>query len=160
MLVDDKEVQTHVQAQATSATQAVVTTKHGVGVIIIRDDEKVLLGQRKGSHGAGSWGFPGGHPEADETLIQCAQRETLEETGLQLTSLSHSCITRDTFAETGVEYITHFIVAKYAGGIVEVKEPHKCEQWCWLSWSEVCALGESLFKPIQSLLKLNFLSSV
>ncbi len=32
----------------------------GVGVLILRDG-KVLLGRRKGSHGAGCWSAPGGH---------------------------------------------------------------------------------------------------
>ncbi|WP_134596929.1 NUDIX domain-containing protein, partial [Pseudomonas aeruginosa] len=34
----------------------------GVGVLILRDG-KVLLGRRKGSHGAGCWSAPGGHLE-------------------------------------------------------------------------------------------------
>lgn len=33
---------------------------------------------------AGLWCFPGGSMELGETLVDCAVRETLEETGLQL----------------------------------------------------------------------------
>ena len=33
---------------------------------------------------AGAWCFPGGSLELGETLVQCAVRETLEETGLRL----------------------------------------------------------------------------
>ena len=32
----------------------------GIGVMILKD-RNVLLGQRKGSHGAGDYAFPGGH---------------------------------------------------------------------------------------------------
>jgi len=55
----------------------------GVGVIIMRGD-KVLLGKRKGSHGSDSWSFPGGHLEMYESFFDCAERETMEETGLKI----------------------------------------------------------------------------
>ena len=37
----------------------------GIGVII-RKDNKILLGKRKNAHGEGSWCFPGGHLEFNE----------------------------------------------------------------------------------------------
>ena len=57
--------------------------KVGLGVCIVKDN-KVLLGKRKGSHGAGTWSFPGGHLEFQETWEKCAKREVLEETGLKI----------------------------------------------------------------------------
>jgi len=59
----------------------------GVGVIIVRQG-LVLLGQRKGSHGSGSWAVPGGHLEFGETVENCARRETLEETGILLGNIA------------------------------------------------------------------------
>ena len=55
----------------------------GVGVIVLRNG-LVLLGERIGSHGSGTWALPGGHLEFGETVEQCAAREVLEETGLKL----------------------------------------------------------------------------
>lgn len=59
----------------------------GVGVIGERAD-KILLGLRKGSHGAFTWSPPGGHLEFAEAVEECAKRELLEETGLKATSVS------------------------------------------------------------------------
>jgi ADP-ribose pyrophosphatase YjhB (NUDIX family) len=48
----------------------------------ITDDGKVVLIRRAIPPGVGTWAQPGGFLEADETVIQGAVRETLEETGL------------------------------------------------------------------------------
>jgi 8-oxo-dGTP diphosphatase len=45
----------------------------GVAVIVIKDD-KILLGKRKNSHGAGTWALPGGHLEFGESIKDCARR--------------------------------------------------------------------------------------
>ena len=45
--------------------------KVGIGVIIIKDS-KVLMGKRKGLHGAGFWHFTGGHLELNESIEDCA----------------------------------------------------------------------------------------
>lgn len=42
------------------------------------------------------WSFPKGHPEGNETELECALRETREETGLTLPSNYHSQITLGT----------------------------------------------------------------
>ena len=53
--------------------------KTGVGVLLLhRDDQcviRVLLGLRKGSHGANMWSLPGGYLEQFETFEQAALRE-------------------------------------------------------------------------------------
>src|SRR3989339_718967 len=57
--------------------------KVGVAVIIIKNG-KVLMHKRKNSHGDGTWSLPGGHLEFNESLEECAQRETFEETGMKI----------------------------------------------------------------------------
>jgi len=126
--------------------------KVGVGVIIIKDN-KVLLGKRKGSHGEGSWCFPGGHLEFNESLENCAKRETLEETGIEIKNIRVETITNDIFKEEGTHYITIFMLCEHYSGEVKVMEPEKCEKWDWFEWNN---FPEPLFLPIQNLLKKDY----
>ena len=69
-------------------------------VVITRDKEpKVLLIQRGFEPFKGSWAFPGGFMNMDETTEQCAIRELEEETGLQVTDVhqigAYSKVDRD-----------------------------------------------------------------
>lgn len=126
--------------------------KVGVGVIIRRDN-KILLGKRKNAHGDGTWSFPGGHLEFGETPEDCAKRETFEETGLILNTFIKSGYTNDIFDKENKHYITLYMITNLEEGEPELKEPEKCEQWQWFEWSK---LPEPLFVPIQNLLKDNF----
>jgi 8-oxo-dGTP diphosphatase len=121
----------------------------GVAVIIIKDD-RVLIGKRRASHGAGGWQFPGGHLEYGEAIEACAQREVLEETGITISNLRHGPHTNDIFQAEGKHYVTLFVLADYHSGTVEVREPEKCECWEWHPWS---ALPQPRFLPIENLLK-------
>ncbi len=126
--------------------------KVGLGVIIIRDD-LVLLGKRKNSHGEGTWNFPGGHLEINESIADCARRETKEEVGLEITNLQYGPYTNDIFYKEGKHYITVFVIASSKSGEPEVMEPTKCEEWRWFKWNE---LPKPMFLPLQNLLKIDF----
>ena len=68
-------------------------------VITKEADAKVLLIQRGDDPYKGSWAFPGGFMNMDETTEQCAIRELEEETGLKVTELhqigAYSKVDRD-----------------------------------------------------------------
>ncbi|MES2583827.1 MAG: NUDIX hydrolase [Pseudomonadota bacterium] len=125
----------------------------GVGVIILRNNQ-ILLGQRAGSHGAGTWALPGGHLEFGETVDQCAMREVLEETGLDLRAFKAAPYTNDFFVTEEKHYVTLFVIAESHAGEPRVLEPNKCLGWQWFNWS---ALPSPLFQPLQTLVDTGFL---
>lgn len=120
----------------------------GVGVIITKDD-KILMGQRKNSHGDGTWSFPGGHLEFNESLEDCVRREVMEETGLHVGSTSFFAQTNDMFDKEHKHYITLYMRTEYIGGEPIVKEPDKCETWEWFDWDD---LPKPLFLCIENLI--------
>ncbi len=121
--------------------------KVGVGVAIVNNG-KVLLGKRKSEHGKGEWCFPGGHLEYGEEFVECAKRETKEETGLDIANVQFCTATNDVFDEK--HYVTIIMIADYDGGEPELEEPEKFEKWRWFEWTE---LPEPLFLPIRNLIK-------
>ncbi len=126
--------------------------KVGVGVIVIKDD-KILLGKRKNAHGEGTWSFPGGHLEFNESWEGCALRETMEETGIKIKNIRFGAVTNDIFQIEEKHYITIFMLADYSFGEVKTMEPEKCEQWGWFEWDD---LPKPIFVPIQNLQKRNY----
>jgi len=58
----------------------------GVGVIVFRDQE-VLLVKRNKEPNKGHWSIPGGKQMIGETVAEAAQRELLEETGVNVDQL-------------------------------------------------------------------------
>lgn len=124
----------------------------GVGVLVLHEG-LVLLGRRKGSHGAGTWSAPGGSLEFGEDLLDCAARELSEETGLAARSLELGPYTNDVFPEDGKHFVTIFVVARGIVGTPVNREPDKCEGWAWFRWGQWPA---PLFKPAASLLSMGW----
>ncbi|KAE8146617.1 NUDIX hydrolase domain-like protein [Aspergillus avenaceus] len=137
----------------------------GVGVFILNNKGQFVLGQRKGSHGAGTWALPGGHLEFGESFETCAAREVLEETGLEVRDIHFLTATNDIMKDEEKHYVTVFVGCTVVGDDAQPKllEPHKCEQWKWVTWEEIgsydrgVAEGEAsngrLFMPLVNLFK-------
>lgn len=124
----------------------------GVGVLVVRGG-KVLLGLRRGSHGAGAWALPGGHLEWGETVETCARREVKEETGLDVGVVSQGPYTNDVMASEGKHYVTCFVETESLAGEAQVLEPTKCECWAWFAWS---AMPDKLFQPLKTLVESGY----
>jgi 8-oxo-dGTP diphosphatase len=125
---------------------------------------KFILGQRLGSHGSNTWALPGGHLEFGESFEECAIRETLEETDLDIEDVSFLTTTNDLMPSAKrdgsmLHYATIFMVAKVkasggADGVngkrentelpdVKVMEPNKCAGWEWVSWEDLERWGNA-----------------
>lgn len=120
--------------------------KVGVGVYIYDEQNRLLLGLRKSSHGEGTWCPPGGHLEYGESFEQAATRETKEETGLIIAErdLSVCGVTNDFFKESGKHYVTIHLRAQKFSGKETVCEPEKCSVWRWF---ELDNLPDNMFLP-------------
>ena len=122
----------------------------GVGVFL-RMNDRILLIQRKGAHGAGSYSIPGGAIEHGETAREAAVREVTEEVGIT-TWADHLMVPSVQWTETVIEgqhWITLYFHAEYfliPEGGPRVCEPDKCNHVAWYSFS---ALPNPLFPPLQ-----------
>lgn len=98
--------------------------KIGLGVMVF-NGQKVLLAKRKNSHGEGMWCCPGGHLEWGERFEECAKREVLEETGVEVDDVEIVGITNDITEEWDTHYITICTKGGKWKGEPQVVEPEK-----------------------------------
>ncbi|KAI9935108.1 hypothetical protein ASPWEDRAFT_44701 [Aspergillus wentii DTO 134E9] len=137
--------------------------KVGVAALVHNQKGQFLLGKRKGSHGAGTWGFPGGHLEYGESFEDCAVRETLEETGVAIHGAHYLTATNNVTLARNKHFVTIFVGCDPVDDNTQPKviEPEKCEKWEWVSWEEIVSNAQAsegqaertLFRPIINLFK-------
>ncbi len=123
--------------------------KIGVAVLVLHDG-KILLGKRKGTHGAGMWEAPGGHLEYGETIEECAIRELKEETGLSTPSADVIDWVENPAKIGNRHYVTFFALVQSFSGTPTVCEKEKSEGWEWFSIEN---LPSPLFSTIPLLLE-------
>jgi len=117
--------------------------KVGVVVMIFRDG-KILIGKRKGSHGEGKWAWPGGHLEYMESFENCAKREVMEETGIEIENIRFLRLLN--FKDYAPKhYVDIALIADWKSGEPRVCEPEKCEGW---EWRDIDNLPEPLFAAL------------
>lgn len=121
-------------------------TDYGAGVVVLLFNFKgeVLVGKRKGSHGAGTWSLPGGRLEFMESALMRAHIELAEETGIEIP-------VRDFIQREWVDniwedkdkgqqhWVSLFVQARSHRMTPppRVMEPDKCEEWKYAASGEI-----------------------
>jgi 8-oxo-dGTP diphosphatase len=99
-----------------------------MGVLVVRGG-RVLLGRRRGKHGAGQYSAPGGHVEWGESLAETARREVREETGLEIENIR--LLSLGSYCWGDRHYVDIDVVAEAPSGEPQLREPDRCEGWDW-----------------------------
>ena len=114
--------------------------------IVFRRGDRILLGRRQGTWGAGLLCPPGGHVEAGESFSVAAIREAREEVGIELEAknlIPYHVMHRKN-AEGQERIDMYFLVEVWRGEPVN-KEPHKCSELIWVSQNEIPADCVAIF---------------
>ena len=120
----------------------------GFGVMVQKGG-KVLLGKRKGSHGAGEYAWPGGHLEYMESIVDAAKREVREETGMEIRNVQFlRLMNLKSYAPK--HYIDIGLTADWRHGEPEVRKKDKFESW---DWYDPYTLPHPLFATIPTYLE-------
>ncbi|KAK9778479.1 hypothetical protein SCAR479_04501 [Seiridium cardinale] len=135
----------------------------GIFAIISDEEGRILIGRRLSALGKGHWGFPGGHLEQGEDFFDCVERETLEETGLEIRATKVVGLTNDKFSELNKHYVTVFTKCERKDKQQQPQrlEPDKCDGWTWKSWQEIQSMAnredgvQQLFLPVENLVREN-----
>lgn len=72
----------------------------------------ILCKYTQANRDIGTWQLPGGHLDYGESILVCAERETLEETGLKIKGIKVVAVTNDIFEKEGKHYITLFVLCE------------------------------------------------
>ncbi len=88
------------------------------------------------------WMAPGGKREHNEGLFECARRETMEETGLEIKNLRIKAAGNAYLKDLDQEIYFHFIFADYAGG--ELMQNPSDGELVWLTPDEILKLDNLL----------------
>lgn len=88
------------------------------GAVIFKD-EQILLIENKRSH---HWSFPKGHKEINETDVQTALREVLEETNVKIKLYSNYSCTINYEPKPKVSKDVVYFLAEYESGEVKAQD--------------------------------------
>ena len=126
----------------------------GVGAIVIKDDA-VLLVRRGINPGKGLWAIPGGNLNLGETLQDAAEREIMEETGIQIKAklpphITFDLIDRDEEGKIRFHYVIVDLIADYVSGEPKGADDALDARWVKIKDLDKIPVSKNTLKVLKS----------
>lgn len=103
----------------------------GCGLVIRKDDGKVLMLRRLKAPEAGSWSIAGGKVDPMEPAAEAARREAEEETGLSIGSVEFLTVVEGILSDDNQHWLSMIYVARDFSGDARLTEPDKLSDIGW-----------------------------
>ncbi|EEE38717.1 hydrolase, nudix family [Rhodobacteraceae bacterium KLH11] len=108
------------------------TPKIGALAVVLHEGQTLLV-QRSKQPDLGLWGFPGGHVEWGETVLEAAARELLEETGVAAEPTGYldnlDLILRDPDGQIRAHYLLVGVACRYVSGTPVAADDAQDARW-------------------------------
>lgn len=121
--------------------------------VLVKKENRLLLGRRKNNSAAGFLSTPGGRLEIEETLLECAAREFNEETLATLGPVT--IIGWKEHFRYGNHYIMFYAYASSYTGEIQNGIPDKSDDWEWFDFDaltpENCTEPTDILETVRSL---------
>lgn len=98
--------------------------------LLLRDDDRILLGLRRGGFAAGMYAPPAGHLELGESVRDALIREAREEIGITI-SPADARFVQVMHNAYGIGRMAFFFEARTWSGDITNREPDKCDELRW-----------------------------
>ncbi len=107
----------------------------GVGVMVLRDG-KLLLGQRRNTHGDGEWALIGGKLDHGESIEECCRREIREESGMEIQNVRFGSL-MNSIKYPPKHFLAIGMVADWKSGEPQIFPEEKISEWGWFEFDKL-----------------------
>ncbi|MBC8212136.1 MAG: NUDIX domain-containing protein [Gammaproteobacteria bacterium] len=121
--------------------------------VVIRHDQKILLGRRIKPPMTGSWQLPGGWIHLGESPEQAVLRLLTEFNGGRFTPAQFITYTNNLFDQNTHSLTLYFVTECIDGDQLDLMQSSRCSDWFWADWS---SLPQPLFLPLELLRQTGF----
>jgi len=109
----------------------------GAGLVILREDGRVLLCRRLKAPEAGFWSIVGGKVDLMEPSSEAARREAEEESGLKIGKVDYLCTVEEIVEADRQHWISLIYITRDFSGEPTLSEPDKLSEIGWFDLSDL-----------------------